>query len=190
MIIHAPGRYRAAEIDASVSLVDLVPTLLDIAELDVDPALPFDGRSLVPHLTGTGGHDEVIGEYMGEGTIAPLVMIRRGPWKFIHSRVDPDMLFNLADDPHEITNRAADPELAEMIADLRAEVAKRWDFEAITKAVIESQRSRRVVGAANAVGKATAWDYQPPRNAGEEYVRAHMDLEELEAMARFPRVRN
>jgi len=94
------------------------------------------------------------------------------------------------EDPHELTNRAADPELAEMITDLRAEVAKRWDFEAITKAVIESQRSRRVVGAANAVGKATAWDYQPPRNAGEEYVRAHMDLEELEAMARFPRVRS
>ncbi|MEY3622842.1 MAG: choline-sulfatase [Pseudomonadota bacterium] len=189
LIIHAPGRYRAAAVDASVSLVDLVPTLLDIAGLDVDPALPFDGRSLVPHLNGTGGHDEVIGEYMGEGTIAPLVMIRRGPWKFIHSRVDPDLLFNLAEDPQELTNRAGDPELAQMIADLRAEVAQRWDFDAITKAVIESQRSRRVVGAANAVGKATAWDYQPPRNAGEEYVRAHMDLEELEAMARFPRVR-
>jgi len=190
LIIHAPTRYRAAAVDASVSLVDLLPTLLDIAGLDVDPALPFDGRSLVPHLNGTGGHDEVIGEYMGEGTIAPLVMIRRGPWKFIHSRVDPDLLFNLAEDPQELTNRAGDPELAQMMAELRAEVAQRWDFDAITKAVIESQRSRRVVGAANAVGKATAWDYQPPRNAGEEYVRAHMDLEELEAMARFPRVRS
>ncbi len=190
LIIHAPGRYRPAAIDASVSLVDLVPTLLDIAGLDVDPALHFDGRSLVPHLNGTGGHDEVIGEYMGEGTIAPLVMIRRGPWKFIHSRVDPDILFNLVDDPYELDNLAADPEMAQLVADLRNEVDRRWDFDAITKAVIESQRSRRVVGAANAVGKATVWDYQPPRNAGEEYVRAHMDLEELEAMARFPRVRS
>jgi choline-sulfatase len=35
----------------------------------------------------------------------------------------------------------------------------------------------------------SAWDYQPPRDAAQEYVRAHMDLEDLEAMARFPRVR-
>ena len=39
---------------------------------------PIDGRSLLPHLAGSGGHDEVIGEYSAEGAIAPIVMIRRG----------------------------------------------------------------------------------------------------------------
>lgn len=189
MIIHAPSRFAAKRVDTSVSLIDIAPTLLELAGVSVDPALPFDGRSLVPHCEGTGGHDEVIGEYMGEGTIAPLVMIRRGPWKFIHSRVDPDMLFNLIEDPLEKTNRAADPALVDIVAAFHTELAERWDFDAITRDVIASQRTRRVVGEANAIGKITHWDHNPPRDAGEDYVRAHMDLEELEAMARYPRVR-
>ena len=32
----------------------------------------------------TGGHDEALGEYLAEGAIAPIVMIRRGSLKFIH----------------------------------------------------------------------------------------------------------
>lgn len=189
MIVHAPGRYLPRRVDASVSLIDLLPTLLDMAELTPQPAMPLDGHSLMPHLTGGTGHDEVIGEYMGEGTIAPLVMIRRGPWKFIHSSVDPDMLYDLAADPDELHNLAADPAHAALIADLRAEVAQRWDFPAITQAVLTSQRCRKLVAEANATGKLTAWDHQPPRDARQEYVRAHMDLEDLEATARFPRVR-
>ena len=55
-----------------------------------------DGRSLAPHLRGAGGHDEAIGEYLAEGAIAPMVMIRRGAYKFIHSPVDPDQLFDLS----------------------------------------------------------------------------------------------
>ena len=163
--------------------------MLDLAGITPDLAAPLDGQSLLPHLEHGAGHDEVIGEYMGEGTIAPLVMIRRGPWKFIHTPADPDLLFNLADDPDELVNRAADPALAAMVADLHAEVARRWDFAAITADVLHSQRCRQLVAKANATGRLTAWDHQPPRDAAQEYVRAHLDLEELEAMARFPRVR-
>lgn len=189
LIVHAPARYAPAEIDASVSLVDLLPTLLDMAGLTPEPAAKLAGRSLLPHLKEGSGHDEVIGEYMGEGTIAPLVMIRRGPWKFIHSPVDPDLLYNLADDPDELQNCAADPANQPLIAEFHAEVSRRWDFDAITRDVLASQRCRRLVGAANAIGALTSWDHQPKRDAAQEYVRAHMDLEDLEAMARFPRVR-
>jgi choline-sulfatase len=38
------------------------------------------------------------------------------------------------------------------------------------------------------IGRQTAWDYTPPRDGGKEYIRNHMDLEALEAMARFPKV--
>jgi choline-sulfatase len=189
MIVHAPGRYAPREIAASVSLVDLLPTLLELGGVGAELAVPLDGRSLVPHLVDGSGHDEVIGEYMGEGTIAPLVMIRRGPWKFIHSPTDPDLLFNLADDPDELHNIAEEPANATLVAELHEEIAARWDFAAITTAVRASQRCRQLVGEANAIGALSAWDFQPKRDASQEYVRAHMDLEDLEAMARFPRVR-
>jgi choline-sulfatase len=55
----------------------------------VDNHLPLDGRSLLGHLQGQGGHDEVIGEYMAEGTVGPLMMIRRGAYKFVYSEDDP-----------------------------------------------------------------------------------------------------
>ncbi len=189
LIVHAPGRFAARRVDASVSLVDLVPTLLELGEVGIEPAAPLGGTSLVPHLTGSGGHDEVIGEYMGEGVIAPMVMIRRGPWKFIHCPTDPDQLYNMADDPDELHNLAADPAQADRMAALRAEVAQRWQIPAIHTAVLASQRARQLVGEANQIGKRSPWDYGPRRDPAEEYVRPHMDLEDLEAKARFPRVR-
>ena len=191
MIVHAPGRFAPHRVAASVSLVDLMPTLADLAGGDMpdDMAPVGDGASLLPHLLGQPGHDGVTGEYLGEAAIAPIVMIRRDRWKFIHSPVDPDQLFDLVVDPDELTNLAPDPSHAEAIAGFRREVGERWDLPRIQGEVLTSQRRRRLVAAASATGTAKTWDYQPFRDAGQDYVRGHMDLEELEASARFPRVR-
>ena len=45
-----------------------------------------------------------IGEYLAEGAIAPIVMIRRGRHKFVHSPADPDQLYDLTADPDERVN--------------------------------------------------------------------------------------
>jgi choline-sulfatase len=189
MIVHAPGRFAPRRVAASVSLVDILPTLGELGGISSDFAAPPDGRSLVPHLAGEAGPDEVIGEYLGEGAIAPIVMIRRGRWKFVHSPADPDQLYDLESDPDERTNRAADAACAPTVAAFRAEVADRWDMAALHEAVLASQRRRRLVAASNARGTLASWDFQPRRDAAQEYIRGHMDLEDLEAAARFPRVR-
>ncbi len=115
-------------------------------------------------------------------------MIRRGAFKFIHSAPDPDQLFDLKRDPGERENLAAQAEHADRVADFRAEVAKRWDLAALDAEVRESQRRRRLVGAALSKGEVRAWDFQPFRDASKQYVRSGMDLDDLEAMARFPPV--
>lgn len=189
MIVAAPGRFAPRRVAESVSLVDLLPTLIDLAGGDDDTATPRDGTSLMPHLAGEQGPDLVLGEYLGEGAIAPIVMIRRGPFKFIHSPADPDQLFDLSADPDELVNLTLSPGHADTLADFRREVAARWDLARIETEVLASQARRRLVAAAMAEGKRTSWDYQPRRDAAQEYVRGHMDLEELEASARFPRVR-
>jgi choline-sulfatase len=148
-----------------------------------------DGTSLMPHLTGDTGPDGVIGEYLGEAAVAPIVMIRRGQWKFVHSPVDPDQLYDLANDPDEVRNLAGDPEQVERIAAFRQEVAVRWDLNRLNQEVLDSQRRRRLVAAAAQTGALSSWDFQPYRDAAQQYVRAHMDLEDIEAAARFPRVR-
>jgi choline-sulfatase len=189
LIISAPGRFTPRSVDANVSLVDLTPTLLDIVGLDHADTMPLDGHSLLPHLSNGAGRDEVIGEYLGEGAIAPIVMIRRNQWKFIHSQSDPDQLFDLSADPDELSNRASDPAHTDVVDAFRREVATRWDLGAIEAHVLASQHRRRLVAAANAIGTHQSWDWHPPRDASREYIRNHMDLEVLEASARFPRVR-
>src|SRR5208337_341520 len=131
---------------------------------------------------------EAIGEYLAEGAIAPLAMIRRGQFKFIHSPADPDQLFDLENDPGERENLADKAECARLIAEFRAEVGKRWDLSELDGQVRESQRRRRLVDAALSKGEIRAWDFQPLRDASRQYIRNSMDLDDLEAMARFPRV--
>ena len=115
-------------------------------------------------------------------------MIRRGRWKFIHCAPDPDMLFDCADDPGERRNLAVDPAHAATLAAFRAEVARRWDLAKLDANVRASQARRRLVNAALTTGEAKAWDFQPYKDAARAYVRNTIPLDDLEAMARFPRV--
>jgi choline-sulfatase len=189
LVIAYPCRFAPARVDASVSLADILPTLVDLSGGEAAAlGAPIEGRSLTPHLAGRRGHDEAVGEYLAEGAIAPIVMIRRGAFKFIHSSPDPDQLFDLERDASERDNLARKPQYAEQVAEFRAEVAGRWDLAELDTKVRMSQSRRRVVNAALTKGAIRAWDFQPFRDASQQYVRNGIDLDDLEAMARFPRV--
>ena len=191
LIMHAPGRFAARRVANAVSLLDILPTLAEIGAdgARTDYATELDGQSLLPRLGGGDGHDEALGEYLAEGAAAPIVMIRRGKHKFVSSPSDPDELYDLAADPDERINLTDRPDAAALRENFRAEVARRWDLASLDRAVRESQRRRRAVKAALAVGERSDWDYQPPRDASREYVRSYMNLDEREARTRFPPAR-
>jgi choline-sulfatase len=191
LVVSAPGRFAPSRVASPVSTMDLLPTLVGLAGGDDAAAAEgLDAESLMPLLTGE--HDDrevVVGQYLAEGAVAPIVMYRKGSWKLIHSPVDPDQLFDLSTDPLERDNRAGDPAVAELLAELRAAVADRWDLERVDREVRESQRRRRIVGEALTRGRVPAWDYAPPYDAARRYIRNHTDLGAIEAMARYPSVR-
>ncbi|MFI8746300.1 choline-sulfatase [Pseudomonas sp. NPDC077186] len=188
LLVHAPKRFAAHRVSQSVSTLDLLPTLVELAGGQVDAGLALDGRSLLAHLQGAGGHDEVLGEYMAEGSTSPLMMIRRGPWKFVYSEQDPLLLFDLARDPQERENLAQSADHQGVLAEFLAEARARWNIPAIHAATLASQRRRRLVAEALSQGKLTSWDHQPWVDASQQYMRNHIDLDDLERRARFPQV--
>ncbi|MGI8479770.1 MAG: choline-sulfatase, partial [Gaiellaceae bacterium] len=165
LIVHAPSRFAPHRVAAPVSLVDLAPTICDLARpgLSAEAPISLDGRTLLPDLDGTVADPAttVAGEYLAEGAIAPMFMLRRGHWKFVHSAPDPDQLFDLEADPLELHNAAADPAHADTVAGFRAEVERRWDASALEEAVLRSQRARLHVFSALRRGEYFPWDYQP-----------------------------
>ncbi len=191
LVVSAPKWFDAGRISAPVTTMDLLPTLVGLArDGDLSGVIgPLDGQSLLPLLTGKpDGRDTVTAEYLAEGSIAPIVMIRRGNFKLIHCPADPDQLFDLSVDPLERNNLADSPAAAGPLADLRAEVAVRWDLPKIDHEVRESQQRRIAVTKALGNGVQAPWDFVPPYEASRRYIRNHMDLGALETMARYPPV--
>jgi choline-sulfatase len=190
LIVAAPGRFAARRVREPVSLMDFVPTLADLARpgLSGELARPVDGRSLVPLLEGASEDESgtALGEYLAESALGPMVMIRRGRWKFIHAAGDPDQLFDLEDDPLELVDLAASSEHAELIAAFRAEVAERWDLAALERGVRASQQARLAVFRALQQGETFPWDFQPSRAASKQYTRNTMDVALRDQQSRFP----
>jgi choline-sulfatase len=190
LVIRLPrGLARAgARIADPVSLLDLAPTLIELAGLDPPAAGETDGTSLAPLLRGDGGRDApVLAEYLAEGVTAPAVMVRRGRHKYIRCPGDPDLLYDLAADPREMHDLAAAPGAgsADDLAALRAEVDARWDLAALEREVLAGQHERRLVGLALNRGRYTSWDYEPRPQGAMRYVRSKADLYELQRRARL-----
>jgi choline-sulfatase len=171
-----------------VSNIDICPTLCDLAGVSMQEVMPWTtGQSLVPMGQGVERTEPVAMEYAAEASDAPMVSLRYGKWKFNRCALDPDQLFDLDADPHELTNLADHPDHQGTLTSLRAKSEARWDLAAYDADVRKSQARRWVVYEALREGGYFPWDHQPLRKASEQYMRNHMDLNILEESKRFPR---
>jgi choline-sulfatase len=174
LIVNAPSMFAPGRVSANVSLLDLMPTLIELSGgAAATGGDPLDGTSLVPLLDGDRGPrlGGVIGEYLAEGAVAPVVMIRRGALKFVSSPGDPDQLFDLDADPNELMNLAGSAAHQPVLAEFRRDVAERWDLAALHDEILTSQRRRRLVARALAVGAESPWDQGPDGTLAKGYVR-------------------
>ena len=184
LIVRVPGGdpRRVAE---PVSLLDVVPTLLELA--GVGPCDRSAGASLAAVVTAGAPAPSrpVVCEYHAEGVQAPAAMIRDGRFKLIRSLQDPDLLYDLEADPLELTDLSGDPAHAETVGRLGDELHARLDLDAVRPRVLASQRERRLVSAALRRGVPAPWDYEPRFDAGRAYIRNRDDMYALQRRARL-----
>ncbi|MFT5502925.1 MAG: choline-sulfatase [Gammaproteobacteria bacterium] len=164
LIISSP-RFKSKRVKANVSLVDLLPTCLDIATNGHSPATvePIDGNSLWSFLVNsdTNWSNPVYSENLAEGSTTPILMVKQDHFKYIHSDVDPSQLFNLEDDPHECHNLIDDPRYADRKSQLQNLVNKNWDVEALKDRILLSQSRRLFLRSIGASEMAGLWEYVP-----------------------------
>lgn len=186
LMISASG-WEPTLVETPVSTLDVTPTIAALAGIDIASVRPWtDGEDLGPVVRGEGKRGFVPMEYAAEGSEAPLVGLRAGPYKLTLCEKDPPLLFDVEVDADELQNLAADPRYGDDLARLTAECERRWNLRAFDAAVRESQARRWVVYTALRNGSYYPWDYQPLQKASERYMRNHMDLNVLEERQRFP----
>ena len=187
LMMALPGG-EGGRIDTPVSTLDVMPTLADIAGIDVSALASWtDGESLLPIVGGATRSAPVPIEYAAEASITPIVALREGRWKYVRSSADPDQLYDLDADPHELRNLVNDPGAAEVLARLRGLADETWDLPRFDADVRASQARRLLVYDALRKGGYYPWDFQPLKKASERFMRNHMDLNVLEDNQRFPR---
>jgi len=165
------GRHAGTVVEAPVSLIDVLPTLLDLAEVPEGDRADVDGRSLVPRLSSPADAGEpVYSEYHLEKVRSPCFMVRRGRYKYIYVYGHDSQLFDLEADPGEWHSLAEDPAHAEVVAQLHALLLERFDPEALEREGAATI-TRRVIVAEAMQRNDTHWDYTPIFDGTTRYIR-------------------
>ena len=175
LMIAAPG-FASRRVSAHVSLVDLLPTFLELATAGAPPSAidPLDGASLVSLMSGAadGAEREVLSEYSSEGVCRASRMIRSGRYKYIYTHGLPPMMFDLQDDPDELVNLAGQHSVRAIESQLLKRVLAGWDPEAVHARILASQNRRLFLSrVAQQSGRYPNWAYQPFVDESTRYIR-------------------
>ena len=186
-IVSYPDAYSPARVSEHVSLVDLLPTLMEWATggSEWQAVSPLDGNSLDGLLSGSDNswNNTVISEYTGEGVIAPCRMIRRDNYKYIYTHGHPGLLYNTAEEPLELKNLSGNPDHAVIEDELARDILVDWDPSTINDACLQSQKNRLFIQ--KVTGGEPTWAFLSRHGDGERYVR-NAGATQTKQMARYP----
>ncbi|MBN1642125.1 MAG: sulfatase-like hydrolase/transferase [Anaerolineae bacterium] len=129
LIVAGPGVREGADVSALVSLIDIYPTLMDMAGLPTPDHV--HGHSLLPELRGqpSDRSDWVLAEFHGTTINTGMTMLRSGPWKLVTYVGYRPQLFHLDRDPWEIDDLSAGR--PDVVAEMDARLREIVDYDAV-----------------------------------------------------------
>lgn len=170
LIFNFPDGWKAGTtVGGPTSLVDLAPTLLDLA--GVEDGLPLDGGGLIEVMDGHNADERAIfSEIHTAGVFATCFMIRKGKYKYAYTHGEDSQLFDLEADPEEWNNLVGHPDYQAIEEELRSRILEQFDPDAIEQDVRASLLKRRLIRQAMKIND-THWDHLPYFDATQQYVR-------------------
>jgi choline-sulfatase len=168
MVLAGPGVRAGGACSTAVSLVDVVPTIVDalgIEPVPEDADLP--GRSLLAVAAEPDDGERVaFSEYHSANSITGTFMVRFGRWKYVYHCDLPPQLFDVVADPTEARDLAGDPAHAETLARAHATLLDVCDPHEVDERVRQDQR-RRIddAGGVEAVTASPVMAYSPVPSA-------------------------
>lgn len=164
LIIAFPdGRQAGTTRNEPVSLIDLLPTILDMAGVPEKDRLDMQGKSLMPLINSKEIEKRVVfSENHSEGMYSTCFMARKGKYKYIyiHGYEDECQLFNLEDDPDEWNNLAGKPEYKKIEHELKHLILQQFNPDEIEQDLRQSIAQRMVIVKAM-VKNNIDWKYNP-----------------------------
>ncbi len=113
---------RSARTDALISCIDIFPTILDLAKINIPDFT--QGISLKSLLSGSSEHIRayVVSESVGPGGKIGEGhrMVVKGEWKYMLSDIGDEALFNLNNDIYELDNLIKHQEYKEKVSELKS----------------------------------------------------------------------
>lgn len=156
LLIEGPGVPKNITVEDFATLIDLFPTFLDMAHAPTLPDAGLQGFSLATYLgiqprrNLAARPDFAISEFTAEETNTPQFMIRKGDWKYVaygqeapYQNYKPQ-LFNILNDPLEISDLASDPSFRDVAHELDSQLRGVVDYPTISKRLnIENRENVR-----------------------------------------------
>jgi choline-sulfatase len=197
LIISWPEKYSHHRVSKNVSLIDLLPTLVDIGrqseKLAMDPIEKLSGHSLLGLLSGQDDSkwpDIAISDFTAGGVPGPLRMVKKGHWKLICVGDHPPQLFDLKTDPDERIDRSNDPEASGILNQLLIIACDGYDSTLIDQQVRTSQRRRLLIKDVDSIsGAPELWNWTVQPDDDKRFVRSgglQHGEHATKAKARFP----
>jgi len=152
-IVTGPGVPRNKQVTDPISLIDLFPTLLDIAQAPNERFETLEGHSLAQYIgvqpnrtISAQRPDFAVVEYFGEFVNTPHFMVRSGDFKYFTYGPEPPYhkyppkLFDVKSDPLELNNLASNEDKTSLLLELDNKLRSVVDYPKVARQQSEENR--------------------------------------------------